>query len=55
MSPYKYLTRTESLNQFTGQEQRLGHSEQTYGHSGSGEGGTSWESSIEAYTLPYVK
>ena len=27
---------------------------QTYRHSGEGEGGMTWESSMETYTLPYA-
>ena len=38
-----------------GQQRRLRLKEQTFGHSGEGQGGMIWESSIETYTLPYVE
>ena len=40
---------------FAGQQWRHREKEQTYGHSGAGEGGVNGESSRETYTLPYVK
>ena len=40
---------------FAGQQWRHRQREQTYGHSGEGEGGVNGESSKETYTLPYVK
>jgi len=49
------------MNLFTGQQWRRRHREQTYGHRlgcwrwGEGEGGMNGESSMETYTLPYVK
>ena len=36
-------------------QQKLRCREKTYGHSGEGEGGVNWKSSVETYTLPYVK
>ena len=38
-----------------GQQKKHRRKEQTLGHSGEAEGGVTWESSIETYTLPYVK
>ena len=43
------------MNLFPGQEWKCRHEEQTCGHSGEGEGGTNWESSLETYALPYGK
>ena len=45
------------MNLFIGQQWRCRHKEQTYGHKGGGEGevGMNGESSMETYTLPYVK
>ena len=44
------------LNLFSGQQWRYRHREQTYGTGGGGrEGWTNGESSMDAYTLPYVK
>ena len=40
---------------FAGQKRRCGQKEETFGHVRAGEGGMIWESSIETYTLPYVK
>ena len=41
------------MNLFAGQEQRFRLREQTFGHSGEGEGGTNRNN--EARTLPFVK
>ena len=46
------------MNRFAEQQWRHRHREQTYGHGqggGEGEGGMNGESSIETYTLSYVK
>ena len=45
------------MNVFGGQQWRQRHKDQTYGHGQGeeGEGGKNGESSMEAYTLPYVK
>ena len=44
-------------NLFAGQQWRNRHREQTYGYKEGyeGEGGTNRESSMETYTLPYMK
>ena len=43
------------INLLAGQKWRLRYREKTYRHSGAKEGGSNCESSIEIYTLPYVK
>ena len=43
------------MNLTARQQWRCRHREYTYGHTGEGEVGTNWESSIETYILPYVK
>ena len=46
------------MNRFAEQQWRHRHREPTYGHGqggGEGEGGMNGESSIETYTLSYVK
>ena len=45
------------MNLFAGRQWRHRHREQTYGHEQGeeGEGGVNRESSMETYTLPYVK
>ena len=39
---------------FAGQQRKRRHTEQTYGHSGEGEGGKG-DTGIETYILPFVK
>ena len=43
------------MNLFAGQQWRRRHREQTVDTAGEGEGGTNGETSMETYTLPYVK
>ena len=43
------------MNLLAGQQLRHRHREETCGHSGGRGGGADWESSVETYTLPYVK
>ena len=45
------------INLFAGQQWRYRHRERTYGHREAyeGEGGMNRESSMETYTLPYMK
>ena len=47
--------RTLLMNLFAGQQWRRRHREQTVDTAGEGEGGTNGETSMETYTLPYVK
>ena len=43
------------MSLFAGQQWSRRHRKKTGGHGGEGESGANWESSMEAYTLPYVK
>ena len=43
------------MNLFAGQQWRHRHREQNYGHGGGAAGGTNRESSLEIYTLRYIK
>ena len=43
------------MNLTAGQQWRCRHREETCAHRGEGEGGMSWESTIETYILPYAK
>ena len=43
------------MHLYVGQRKRSRHREQAYGHSGARRGGTNGETSMETYTLPYVK
>ena len=43
------------MNLFAGQQWRHRHREQNYGHGGGAAGGTNRESSLEIYTLWYIK
>ena len=47
--------KTVLMNLFARQQWKHTHRDQTWGHSGEGEGGTNWESRMETYTLPHVK